>query len=93
VATSWQPSERRLGFGLVLTSSHALTLRAVALGKAPEDSQALRNLAIAGLIAPVDGAWALTQTGHAVLEIEGGAQTAAGQASDLKAKVRDWFMS
>jgi hypothetical protein len=37
--------------------------------------------------------WALTQTGHAVLEIEGGTQTAGGEASDLKAKVRDWFMS
>jgi hypothetical protein len=76
-----------------LTSSHAITLRAVALGKVPEDSPALRNLAIAGLIQPVDGAWALTQTGHAVLEIEGGTQTAGGEASDLKAKVRDWFMS
>ncbi len=68
-------------------------MRAVALGTPPEDSPALRNLAIAGLIAPVDGAWALTQTGHAVLEIEGGAQTAGGEASDLKAKVRDWFMT
>lgn len=77
----------------MLTSSHAIALRAVALGKTPEDSQALRNLAIAGLIQPVDGAWTLTQTGHAVLEIEGGAQAAPGQASDLKAKVRDWFMS
>lgn len=77
----------------MLTSAHAITLRAVALGKAPEDSQALRNLAIAGLIQPVDGAWALTQTGHAVLEIEDGAQTAGGEASDLKAKVRDWFMT
>jgi hypothetical protein len=77
----------------VLNAAHTLTLRAVALGKAPEDSPALRDLAIARLIEPVDGAWALTQTGHAVLEIEGGTQTAAGQASDLKAKVRDWFMS
>jgi hypothetical protein len=76
----------------MLDSAHSAALRAVALGKAPEDSQALRNLAIAGLIQPVDGAWALTQAGHAVLEIEGGAQTAADQASDLKAKVRDWFM-
>jgi hypothetical protein len=77
----------------VLTSSHAITLRAVALGKAPEDSQVLRDLAIAGLIQPVDGAWALTQTGHAVLEIEGGEQTAAGEAGDLMAKVRAWFMT
>jgi hypothetical protein len=72
----------------VLTAPHTSALRAVATGKVPEDAQALRNLAIAGLIQPVDGAWALTPTGHAVLEIEGG-----GEASDLKAKVRDWFMS
>jgi hypothetical protein len=77
----------------VLISSHAIALRAVAHGTVPEDAQALRNLAIAGLIQPVDGAWALTQTGHAVLEIEGGAQTADVEASDLKAKVRDWFMT
>lgn len=77
----------------MLTSSHAIVLRAVALGKVPEDAQALRNLAIAGLIQPVDGAWALTQTGHAVLEIEGGTQAGSGEASDLKAKVRDWFMT
>jgi 3-deoxy-D-manno-octulosonate 8-phosphate phosphatase KdsC-like HAD superfamily phosphatase len=77
----------------VLTSSHALVLRAVALGQAPEDSPALRNLAIAGLIAPVDGVWALTQTGHAVLEIEGGTQTAGGETGDLMAKVRAWFMT
>ena len=74
----------------MLISSHAAALRDVALGKVPEDAQALRNLAIAGLIAPVDGAWALTQTGHAVLEIEGGGQA---EATDLKAKVRDWFMT
>jgi hypothetical protein len=37
--------------------------------------------------------WTLTQTGHAVLEIEGGTQAAAGQAGDIKAKVRDWFMT
>ena len=77
----------------MLISSHALALRDVALGKVPEDAQALRNLAIAGLIQPVDGAWGLTQTGHAVLEIEGGAQTGGGETSDLKAKVRDWFMT
>jgi hypothetical protein len=77
----------------VLTSSHTAALRDVALSKVPEDAQALRNLAIAGLIQPVDGAWALTQTGHAVLEIEDGSQTAGGEASDLKAKVRDWFMT
>jgi 3-deoxy-D-manno-octulosonate 8-phosphate phosphatase KdsC-like HAD superfamily phosphatase len=77
----------------VLNSSHAIALRAVALGKTPEDAQVLRNLAIAGLIQPVDGAWALTQAGHAVLEIEGGEQSATGEAIDLKAKVRDWFMT
>ncbi|MCW2996190.1 MAG: hypothetical protein JWQ18_3685 [Conexibacter sp.] len=77
----------------MLDSAHALLLRDVALGKAPEDAPGLRNLAIAGLIAPVDGVWALTQTGHAVLEIEGGTATAASQAGDLKAKVRDWFMT
>lgn len=77
----------------MLNPSHTTALRAVALGKVPEDAQVLRNLAIAGLIQPVDGAWALTQTGHAVLEIEGGAQPDGGEASDLKAKVRDWFMN
>jgi hypothetical protein len=77
----------------VLTSSHANALRAVALGKTPEDAQVLRDLAIAGLIQPVDGVWALTQSGHAVLEIEGGEQAAGGEAIDLKAKVRDWFMT
>jgi hypothetical protein len=77
----------------VLTSSHAAALRAVALGTTPEDPQTLRDLAIAGFIAPVDGGWGLTQTGHAVLEIEGGAQSGGGESSDLKAKVRDWFMT
>ena len=77
----------------MLDSAHSAALRAVALGKAPQDAPVLRDLAIAGLIEPVDGAWALTQTGHAVLEIEGGTQTAAGQAGDIKAKVRDWFMT
>lgn len=77
----------------MLDSAHTLKLRAIAVGKASEDSPALRNLAIAGLVAPADGGWALTQTGHAVLEIEGGTQTAAGQVGDLKAKVRDWFMT
>jgi 3-deoxy-D-manno-octulosonate 8-phosphate phosphatase KdsC-like HAD superfamily phosphatase len=77
----------------VLNAAHVVALRAVALGSAPEDSPALRNLAIAGLVAPVDGRWALTQTGHAVLEIEGGDAAATGEASDLKSKVRDWFMT
>jgi hypothetical protein len=75
---------------MVLNSAHAVALRAVALGKVPEDAAALRNLAIAAFVVPVDGGWALTQTGHAVLEIEG---QPAGEATDLKSKVRDWFMS
>lgn len=77
----------------MLDSAHRLTLRAVALGKAPEDSPALRNLAIAGLVEPREGVWAVTQTGHAVLEIEGGTGTTAGQAGDLMGKVRAWFMT
>lgn len=78
----------------MLDSAHALLLRGVALGKAPQDAPGLRNLAIAGLIAPVDGVWALTQTGHAVLELEGGTEAAvASQVGELKAKVRDWFMT
>jgi hypothetical protein len=74
----------------VLNTAHVVALRAVALGTAPEDAGALRNLAIAGFVAPVDGGWALTQTGHAVLEIEGHGE---GEAGDLKSKVRDWFMN
>jgi hypothetical protein len=74
----------------MLESAHSAALRAVALGQPPEDLAALRNLAIAGLLAPVDGGWVLTQTGHAVLEIEG---QAGGEAGDLKSKVRDWFMT
>jgi 3-deoxy-D-manno-octulosonate 8-phosphate phosphatase KdsC-like HAD superfamily phosphatase len=77
----------------VLNAAHAVALRTVALGNVPDDSPALRNLAIAGLVAPVDGGWALTQTGHAVLEIERGGAAATGEASDLKAKVRAWFMT
>ena len=50
----------------------------------------MRDLALAGLVQPVDGAWTLTQTGHAVLELEGGGGTGG---ADLKAKVRDWFMN
>jgi hypothetical protein len=74
----------------VLNTAHGVALRAVALGKVPEDAGVLRNLAIAGLVVPVDGGWVVTQTGHAVLEIEG---QGVGEAGDLKSKVRDWFMT
>jgi hypothetical protein len=78
----------------MLDRLHHHALRAVAQGSASEeDVGAIRNLAVAGLVAPVDGAWTLTQTGHAVLEIEGGQQTDTSEAGDLKAKVRAWFMS
>ena len=45
------------------------------------------------------GVWSLTQTGHAVLELEGQAAGASGGGAgtdtmtDLKAKIRDWFMT
>ena len=74
----------------MLNTAHAVALRAVALGAVPEDAGALRNLAIAGLVVPVDGGWGLTQAGHAVLEIEG---QGVGEAGDLKSKLRDWFMT
>jgi hypothetical protein len=82
----------------VLDGAHRGALRAVAQGGASEEhAQAVRNLAVAGLIAPVDGVWTVTQSGHAVLEIEGGAGAAGGGdeggSSDLMGKVRDWFMS
>ena len=75
----------------MLDAAHARALRAVAGGTATEtDAPAVRDLALAGLVQPVDGAWTLTQTGHAVLDLEGGASTGG---ADLKAKVRDWFMN
>jgi hypothetical protein len=78
----------------MLDSAHRLVLRGVAKGIVTEsDGPAVRNLAIAGLIHPVDGVWALTQTGHAVFELEGGDTSVATQAGDLKAKIRDWFMT
>jgi hypothetical protein len=75
----------------VLDAGHSLALRAVANGTAKEtDAPAVRNLALAGLVQPVDGAWTLTQAGQAVLELEGGP---ANGVADLKAKFRDWFMT
>lgn len=75
----------------MLDASHRAALRAVAQGGLTEEhAAAVRNLAIAGLVQPVDGAWTLTQAGHAVLELEGDAdQTGSG---DLTSKIRDWFM-
>jgi hypothetical protein len=85
----------------VLDGPHKNALRAVASGTATEEhAPAVRNLATAGLIQPIDGAWTLTQSGHAVLELEGGGAsgaTAGGGAAngveDLKSKIRDWFMT
>jgi hypothetical protein len=84
----------------VLDGPHKTALRAVASGTAAEQhAPAIRNLSLAGLIQPVDGAWTLTQSGHAVLELKGaGGSAATGGAAtngveDIKAKIRDWFMT
>ena len=81
----------------MLDPSHRQALRAVATASATEEhAAAVRNLAVAGLVQPVDGAWTLTQTGHAVLELEGsgaGAGASAGGGSDVMSKIRDWFMT
>jgi hypothetical protein len=86
----------------VLDGAHKSALRAIAAGNASEEhAAAVRNLATAGLVQPVDGAWTLTQSGHAVLELEGagggagGGAVASGGAAvdDLRAKIRDWFMN
>jgi hypothetical protein len=83
----------------VLDASHRSALRAAAQGALSEEhAAAVRNLAVAGLVAPVDGAWAVTQTGHAVLEVEGaggaaGGGDGAGGGSDVMSKIRDWFMT
>jgi hypothetical protein len=82
----------------VLDPSHRTALRAAATGALTEEhAAAVRNLALAGLVQPVDGVWTLTQAGHAVLELEGAGAGAAGGAggggADLKAKIRDWFMT
>jgi hypothetical protein len=78
----------------VLDNAHRIALRGIARGIATEgDAPAVRNLAVAGLIAPVDGAWTVTQSGHAVLELEGGEANAAEQANDFMGKVKAWFMT
>ena len=75
----------------VLDGAHKSALRAIAAGNATEEhAPAVRDLAVAGLVQPVDGAWTLTQTGHAVVELEGGA---TGGAADVKSRIRNWFMS
>jgi hypothetical protein len=81
----------------VLDASHKSALRAVASGTAAaEHAAAIRNLAVAGLVQPVEGAWALTQAGHAVLQLEGHPGEgggASGGVEDLRTKIRDWFMT
>jgi hypothetical protein len=86
----------------VLDGAHKSALRAIANGSASEEhAAAVRNLAVAGLVQPVDGAWTLTQTGHAVLDLEGAGGGAlsgrpgsgSGGVEDLKTKIRDWFMT
>lgn len=81
----------------MLDPAHRTALRNIAQGAATaEDAPAVRNLAVAGLLQPVDGAWTLTQAGHAVLELEGGGAGAAdddGGGTDVMSKIRDWFMT
>jgi hypothetical protein len=83
---------------LMLDATHRGALRAVAGGAATEEhAAAVRNLSLAGLVQPVDGAWTLTQAGYAVLELEGraggAAAAAGGGGADIRAKIRDWFMT
>ncbi|HEY6760428.1 MAG TPA: hypothetical protein VI318_13095 [Baekduia sp.] len=86
----------------MLDATHRAALRAVSNGAASaEHAASVRNLALAGLVQPVDGAWTLTQTGNAVLELEGAGAAGSGasggsggdQVSEIKAKIRDWFMT
>jgi hypothetical protein len=80
----------------VLDPAHRGALRAIAQGAATEEhAAAVRNLSVAGLIQPVDGAWTLTPAGHAVLELEGSGLgvAGAGGGSDVMSKIRDWFMT
>jgi hypothetical protein len=82
----------------MLDASHRAALRAVASGNVTgEHAPAIRNLSVAALVAPVEGAWTLTQAGYAVLELEGTGEGAAGGANDtvgdLRARIRDWFMT
>ena len=79
----------------MLDASHRTALRNVARGAATaEDAPAVRNLSVAGLVQPVDGAWTVTQAGHAVLELESAPGAAGGGGgSDVMSKIRDWFMT
>lgn len=87
----------------MLDAGHRAALRAAAQGALTEEhAAAVRNLSLAGLLQPVDGAWTLTQAGHAVLELEGsglgggGAGRASGGdggGTDVMSKIRDWFMT
>jgi hypothetical protein len=83
----------------MLDASHRGALRAVAEGTTTaEHAPAVRNLAVAELVEPADGVWRLTQAGHAVLELEGGGGDGGGgaggdQLSDIRTRLRDWFMS
>ncbi len=78
----------------MLDGVHKLALRGVARGILDDGhAPAVRNLAVAGLVEPVDGVWRLTQAGHAVLELEGGPGAVSDQVSDLRTKIRDWFMT
>jgi hypothetical protein len=78
----------------MLDGAHKLALRGVARGVIENDqAPAVRNLAVAGLVEPADGVWRLTQAGHAVLELEGGDAAAGDQLSDIRTKLRDWFMT
>ena len=84
----------------MLDRTHRDALRAAAQGAlAEEHAAAVRNLSVAGLLQPIDGAWTLTQAGHAVLELEGagggggGGATDADGGSDVMSKIRDWFMT
>jgi hypothetical protein len=79
----------------VLDPTHRTALRAAATGALTEEhATAVRNLSLAGLVQPVDGVWTLTHAGRAVLELEGAAGGGAeGGGADLKARIRDWFMT
>jgi phosphohistidine phosphatase SixA len=78
----------------MLDGPHREALRGVARGIVEDGhAPAVRNLAVAGLVEPADGVWQLTQAGHAVLELEGGDADAGDQLSDIRTKLRDWFMT
>ncbi|HWH92681.1 MAG TPA: hypothetical protein VNT03_02370 [Baekduia sp.] len=80
----------------MLDAAHRGALRAVAQGSATEEhAVAVRNLAVAGLVQPLDGAWTPSPAGYAVLDLEGGGGVAqgAGGGSDVMSKIRAWFMT